>query len=67
MKKKLKRVIRQIQEFDYTVLLKVICFLGLIAILIFSASGCATLTDQDLKNFRKEFDRHQPKEDRREA
>jgi len=59
---KLKKTIQTIKEFDYSILLKIICFLGLIAILIFSASGCATLTDQDHKNFRKEFDRHQPKE-----
>jgi len=62
---KLKKTIQTIKEFDYTVLLKIICFLGLIAILIFSASGCATLTDQDQKEFKREFDRHQPKEDRK--
>ena len=59
---KMKKIIIKIKEFDYSVIFKIICFLGLIAILIFSASGCATLTDQDHKNFRKEFDRHQPKE-----
>ena len=59
---KLKKTIQTIKEFDYSVLLKIICFLGLIAILIFSASGCATFTDQDQKEFKREFDKHQPKE-----
>jgi len=45
--------------------MKMIGFLGLIAILIVSTSGCATLTDKDHKEFKKEYERHQPKEYRK--
>ena len=45
---KLKRIIRKVREFDYSDILKIICFLGFIVILIISASGCATLTDKEM-------------------
>lgn len=47
IKRKVKKTIIKVKEFDYSVLFKIIFFLGIITILIFSVSGC---------------DRHQPKE-----
>ena len=63
---KLKLIIRKVREFDYSDILKIICFLGFIVILLISTTGCTTLTDKDNKEFKKEFDRHQPKEYRGE-
>lgn len=62
MNSKVKKTIIKVKEFDYYILFKIIFFLGMVALLIFSASGCVTLTDKDQNGFSREFDRHQPKE-----
>ena len=40
MEQKVKKVIRKTKEFDYFTFFKIICVLGLLALLIVSADGC---------------------------